>query len=94
MGIENNRNMRDAIKDMFGDTLTIKDNNDLWAFCELMQSFYVLKKAAELYGRGRTNYGPNACKDILQNTEETKKINGILLPSIFDALESLLHKYR
>lgn len=89
-----NKNMFDALKGYYGDTLTIKDDADLWTFCELVQTFYTLKETAEVLGRGGSNYTRNPCDKIILNKEETKRINEIVLPAIFDELEDLLKKYR
>lgn len=86
--------MFDALKGYYGDTLTIKDDADLWTFCELVQTFYTLKETAEVLGRGGSNYTRNPCDKIIMNKEETKRINERVLPAIFDELEDLLKKYR
>jgi hypothetical protein len=91
---EHNTNMFDALRLEFGDTLTIKDDKDLWTFCELMRTAYTLKETAEVLGRGGSHYTTNPCADIVKNTAETERINGVVLPAIFDAVEDILTKYR
>jgi len=91
---EHKTNMFDALRLEFGDTLAIKDEKDLWTFCELMQTAYTLRETAEVLGRGGTHYMTNPCADIVKNTAEVERINGTVLPAIFDAVEDILTKYR
>lgn len=84
-----NKNMRDAIKEFFdAGTLTLSDE-DLWTFCELMKTFYTLKETAELYYRGGANYTRNPLQEKLKNKKEFDRINGELLPEIFDEIYKL-----
>lgn len=80
------KNLFDAIKDEFGDTLTIKDDQKLWLFCELMQTAYTLKETAEVLGRGGSHYTSNLHAELIKNPEEVKRINEKVLPAIFDTI--------
>jgi hypothetical protein len=91
---KHNANLFDAIKKEFGNTLTIKDDSDLWTFCELTETAYTLKETAGVYGRGGSNYGTNPCEDIIVNKPEVERINKTVLPAIFNAIEVILKKYR
>lgn len=91
---ERNTNMFDALKTYYGDTLTIKDESDLWTFCELMATFYALKKTAEVLGRGGTHYTNNPVADVIKNEKEATRINDEVMPAIFNAIEVVLAKYR
>ena len=91
---EHNTNMFDALRAEFGDTLTIKDDSDLWTFCELFETAYALKQTAEVLGRGSSNYTTKPCEWIIKNKAEADRINDIVLPAIFDAIENILIKYR
>lgn len=82
-------NMYDALKKHFGDSLTINEDK-LWTFCELVRTAYCLKEAAEVIGRGGSHYANNPCADIIKNESETKRINQVVLPAIFDTINSLL----
>lgn len=93
-GLDTSKNLFDAIKDHFGETLAIKEDDDLWSFCELMASFYALKKTAEVLGRGGSNYGENPVREIIKNEAEAKRINNEVMPAIFDAIENIIKKYR
>lgn len=92
--LNKNKNFFDALKEYYGDTLTIKNDSDLWVFCELMRTFYVLKEAAEVLGRGGAHYTTNPCKAVILNKEETKRINEVVMPALFDAIEDVISKYR
>lgn len=89
-----NINLFDAIKKYYGDTLTIKEDTDLWTFCELMETFYALKEAAGVLGRGGSHYTTNPVADVIKSETETRRINETVMPAIFDALEDVLKKYR
>jgi len=93
-GLDKSKNMFDALQSYYGDTLTIKDEKDLWTFCELMATFYALKKTAEVLGRGGSHYTTNPVAGVIENKEEARRINEVVMPAIFDALEDLLAKYR
>ena len=87
-------NMFNALKKEFGDSLTIKDDGDLWTLCELMQTAYTLKQTAEVLGRGGSHCTNNPVSSLIINKEETTRINEVVLPAIFDAVNDLLAKYR
>lgn len=79
-----NTNLFDAMKKEFGESLTIKDDDKLWLFCELISTAYTLKETAEVLGRGGAHYSTNPLKELIKNPEEVKRINEKLLPAIFD----------
>lgn len=91
---DRNTNMFDALKKEFGDTLTIKDDDDLWVFCELMGTAYALRKTAEVLGRGSVHYTTNPLAKLIKNEKEVERINTIVLPAIFDQIDLILAKYR
>jgi len=92
-GLDKNKNLFDAIRAHFEDSLTITDEADLWTFCELVETFYSLKNAAEVLGRGGSHYTKNPVSNIIKNKSEAKRINDIVMPSIFEALQAILKKY-
>lgn len=81
-------NLFDGFKKHFTD-LQIRESK-LWTLCELFQTFYTLKETAEVLGRGGAHYAKNPCADIIINKDEVKRINEIVLPSVFDAIFDLL----
>lgn len=83
-------NLFDGFKKHFGESLVIDNDKDLWSLCELFATFYSLKEAAEVLGRGGANYTSNPCKSIIQNKEEVKRINEVVLPAIFDEIYKIL----
>jgi hypothetical protein len=81
-----------GMKDHFGDSLIIQDSNELWKFCELMKTAYALKETAEVLAKGGSHYTYNPCADIIKNEAESKRINEIVLPAIFDAVWEIFTK--
>lgn len=88
-GIDKDKNMYDALKHHFGESLTIPDCH-LWQFCELIKTAYALKETAEVLDRGGSHYTNNPCSEIIKNKEETDRINSIVLPAIFNAINNIL----
>ena len=88
-------NIYDTLKKIFGDTLAITDVDDLWRFSDLLESYYTLKKTAELFVRGCSNYTTIDKMPLsLMDMDSYKKINEVLIPSIFDAMYDILMKYQ
>ena len=58
-------------------------NKQVWTLCELMESAYTLRTAAELYGRGGSFLSTNPLANEIKNTREVTRINSKLLPAIF-----------
>lgn len=83
-----NIDMYDALKNDY--ELNEKIERNLWEFCELVQTAYTLKEAAEVLGRGGSHYTNNPCKEIIKNEEEVKRINEIVLPAIFNKISELI----
>jgi hypothetical protein len=82
-------NLFDGFKKHFGDSLVIKDAQ-LWTLCELFESFYALRKAAEVLGRGGAHYANNPAKETIKNPTEVERINKIVLPKIFREIYKIL----
>lgn len=88
-GIDKSKNLFDALKEHFGNSLTLKEDEDIWTFCELVKTYYTLRETAEVLGRGGSNYTSNPCADIIRNETEAKRINEVVLPAIFKSAYSL-----
>ena len=93
-GLSHTKNLFDALKEHFGDSLTIKEDKHLWTFCELIQTFYNLKETAEVFGRGGSNYTSNPISELIIDKNLVYKINNIILPKLFDEIETILSNYR
>jgi len=91
-GINKSKNLYDALKKHFGDSLTIKDDKKLWLFCEFMATFYSLKETAEVLGRGGSHYTKNPLADVIKNKTEVDRINNEIMPKIFDAIWDIFKK--
>ncbi len=89
-GVKRNINMRDALLEDYDLNERIK--NDLWTFCELVETVYTLREAAEVYNRGGSHYAVNPCVNSIKNAEEYRRINWEVLPSIFDTIYNLFVK--
>jgi len=92
-GLSKDKNLYDAIKEHFGDSLVISDC-DLWKFAELIGTFYALKQTAEVLGRGGSHYTTNPCSDLIKNPDEVARINNVVLPAIFDEIYKILENSR
>lgn len=94
-GLSKDKNLFDAIKEYYGDTLNealkVDDNKNLWTFCELMATFYALKETAEVLGRGGSHYTTNPIKELITNKVEAKRINDIVMPALFDEIYKLFN---
>jgi hypothetical protein len=82
-------NLYEGFKRHFGKTLRVRESK-LWTLAELFETFYTLKETAEVLGRGGSHLTSNPCKDIIINENEVKRINEIVMPTIFDSIHSIL----
>lgn len=88
LGAKENKNLYDAFKEKF--IVTPLSDKELWTLCELMKSFYIAKKYAEMLHTGGAHYTTNPCKDIIRNDEEYTRINKIVIPAIYKEVYALL----
>ena len=82
-------NLYDGFIEHFGDTLMVRKSH-LWKLCELFETFYRFKEMAEVYDRGGCHYTNNPCKDLIENKDEAKKINEVILPAVFEEIYKIL----
>lgn len=61
----------------------------LWVFCELAQTAYTLKGAAEVLGRGGSHQTTNPCAGVIKNPAEVERINKVVLPAIFAKIQEI-----
>lgn len=78
----------DAFKTFFKET-TLNDN-EIWTLIDYMNSFYTLKKAAAMLGRGYSHITEKAKLEEAKNVEMAKEINEKILPAIFKQIDILL----
>mgnify|MGYP003538918474 CR=1 FL=1 len=89
-----NINLFDAFKKHFDkDTFIVTKDADLWTLCELFKTFYTLKEAAEVLGRGGSHYSTNPIATFIVNKMEVKRINKIILPMLFNEIYKVLKPY-
>lgn len=82
-------NLYDGFKKHFGTSLIVRDSQ-LWKLAELFKTFYTLRECAEILGRGGAHYTTNPCKDIILNTEETARINNVVIPVLIEEIYKIL----
>lgn len=91
LNAKENINLFDAFKKHFdADTFIIKNDKALWTLCELFSTFYTLKEAAGVLGRGGAHYTTNPIADLIKNKDEVTRINEVILPALFDAIYDVL----
>ena len=84
-----NESMFDCLKTDYELCKSLKDDTNLWKFCELAKTAYTLKETAAVLGRGGSHYTKNPCKDIITNAAEVDRINTEVLPAIFEEIEGI-----
>jgi hypothetical protein len=83
-------NLFDGFKKHFGNSFKITDK-DLWTLSELFETFYTLRKTAEVLGRGGAHLTSNPAAEVIKNPEEVTRINDVVLPQIFEEIYKILH---
>lgn len=82
------RNGFEMLKEFF--TETVLTDSQLFEFVDYVKSGYALRDAAELFGRGHSNYTEEAKIGSLVKPDWTKEINEAMIPAISRKLEELL----
>lgn len=67
---------------------TTLSDTESWELSELMQSFYSLKEAAAIFGRGKSHIANTEIN--YEDKEITNKINKEILPKIFQRIYEIL----
>tara|TARA_B100000768_G_scaffold153107_1_gene149165 strand:+ start:10107 stop:10628 length:522 start_codon:yes stop_codon:yes gene_type:complete len=91
-------NYRDARKLCMYETLKadyalcepLRNDDNLWKFCELTYSCITLKNAAELYSRGSNH--AYSLSGRIRNEAESVRLNNVVLPALFTEIESIFIK--
>ena len=78
----------DAFKEFFKETTL--NQKEIWLLIDYMQSFYTLKKAAEVFGTGYSHMTEKAKLSEVKSIEMAKEINEKMLPAIFKQIDILL----
>lgn len=71
-------------------TSTTFTEKEGWTLSELFKTFYNLKEAAEVFGRGGSYITHNPCQSIVQNKEWAKHINEVMIPAITSEIIKML----
>lgn len=64
--------------------------NEVWKLTELMKSAYIARHYSDMLHTGGAHQTQNPCADIIKSDEEYKRINEVVLPSIFEEVKKLL----
>ena len=82
----------DCCKDMFVNYFkeTVLTDNEIWTLCDLMMTYYTLRKTAELFRHGYSYCTEKAKIDKLKSPMTEDLINKVLLPEVFKKIEQLL----
>lgn len=85
---EFNGNGFDALKNRFKECVLADD--ELFRFVDYAKSVYALKEAAELFGRGHSNYTEKAEIDDLVKPDWVDEINEKMIPEIDAEIAKML----
>ena len=83
-----NTNLYDAFKEKF--VITPFSNREIWTLCELMNSFYIARRYADMLNLGGSHYTENPCREVISNANEEKRINEIVIPCIFHEVYKIM----
>jgi len=62
----------------------------IWTFCELVNTVLGLEKTVKLLNGGSAYLRVNPLAEVIQNTDEVKRIQTVVLPAIFSEISELL----
>lgn len=79
---------QEMFENFFAETVLTKD--EMWILCDLMMTYYTLRKTAELFRHGYSWQTSKAKIDCLKSEEQEQHINKVLLPEVFKKIELLL----
>ena len=82
----------DCSKDMFKNyfTETVLTDDEMWILCDLMMTYYTLKKTAELFKHGYSYQTQKAKIEKVQSETHYDLVNKVWLPEVFKKIEQLL----
>lgn len=67
------------------------DHKLLWQLCDLFKTAYTLKDAAEILGRGGSNYtSESVLREVIQDETYTKHLNDAVIPNVLSMAEFFL----
>ena len=85
---DNRLNGHDKFESFFEETPFT--DKEIWKICELMKSFYIAKEYSNMLYTGGAHYTSNPSKEVIQNNDEYKRINEVVIPSIMENLYKIL----
>jgi len=69
---------------------TVLTDAESWELSDLMKTFYTLKEASEVFGRGGSHLTDKGNHEFLKDGDMVKKINEVMLPQLFEAVYQIL----
>lgn len=84
------KNWKDCLERDYILNVKLRGDN-LWKFYELAKTAYKLKEVAEILGRG-WQITENPLGELIKNQTESNRINQIVLPQVFDAIDEIFAK--
>lgn len=88
MFLNKNKYGGDVFKEFFKE-YTIKESQ-VYDLIDYMTSFYALREAAEILGRGYSNITERAKSSLLIDKDEVAKINDVMIPELEERIIKLL----
>jgi len=85
------KNWKDCLERDYILNVKLRGDN-LWKFIELAKTAYKLKEVAEILGRGGCQLTKNPLAELIKNQTEVNRINQIVLPQVFDAIDEIFAK--
>lgn len=83
-----NMNWKDCLERDYILNVKLRGDN-LWKFYELAKTAYGLKEVARILGKGGSQVTDNPLAEVIKNKTEVDRINQIVLPQIFDAINEM-----
>lgn len=69
---------------------SVLSEEESWEISDLMKSFYTLKEAAEVLGRGGSNLTDKGNRDAIKSEQMVNEINEKMLPSLFQEIYKII----
>lgn len=78
----------EAFIDYFEETTLRPD--EIWLLLDYMNTFYALRKVADIFHSGSSHYTSRAEMELLKDTDLYNHINQEILPALFKRIDTLL----
>lgn len=65
-------------------------DKEIWTICEIMSSFYTMRRYSDLLHIGGSHITTNPSNEIIKNKEEYERINKVVIPNLMENLYKIL----